>query len=181
MNKLKTILFLTPVFFLFGLSVQANENIKSNGSSESSSPHEKLITYYPNGNKKAEKYYQNSMPVGMWRSWYEDGTKHAVVQFLGNSGLIEGIGVFYPSGKVMFMGEAKLKDNLESMNPDIRQNYTQRFDRYSEASGENIVGESVIKSFDDIYPNRFSFKDESTGEIYTFPWFDTSAKIINKL
>ncbi|MDQ3191322.1 MAG: tetratricopeptide repeat protein [Bacteroidota bacterium] len=55
------------------------------------------IQYFPNGNKRTEKYYKNSYPHGMAKEFYENGTLKQSGEFVNNkeSGFWY---IYYPSG-----------------------------------------------------------------------------------
>lgn len=150
-------------------------------------PNGKIMTYYEDGSKKADKQYKNGVPIGFWESWHKDGSPHTIINFLGDTGQIEKIEARYPSGALMYKGVASIRsrkeENKDTMiyfgecsaratmkgNGDKWYNkYELKFSSfYEDGSCEKTAKDSIYRAITQLY---IRLDDVTTGETYDFPW-----------
>jgi hypothetical protein len=179
---------LTMIVFLAICSTVslANMDKKFDGSSDG-----KVVTYYKNGSKMADKLYKDGTPVGIWKSWYDNGKIHTEIKFLGNTGQIEKIEVRHPNGALMYKGIATIKDSLKekdekymtvslsecrgiaSKTDDGSKWYNEYeldyYSYYEDGTCEKITKDNLHQAYSSLY---FRANDITTGKTYDFPWFE---------
>jgi len=197
-NDMKSIKYvlLTVVMVLFAQSSISR-------TADNVMPHGKLIAYYENGLLKSEKYYKYGTPVGTWKLWHENGKLHSKVTFLDTTGQIGKLESRYPSGKLLFKGEAKINNKIKerkeenmliSFDKNCRavaskkgdghqwySNYELEFySFYENGVCEEAVIETMSKRFAQMY---IRFIDADTGNEYDFPWhkaWDSVPKFLDR-
>ncbi len=181
----------TRYFLLLVLVLFAQVSISK--TSDSVMPHGKLVIHYDNGLIKSEKHYKYGIPVGNWKSWYENGKFHSNVTFLDETGHIKKLEHRYPSGALLYKGEARIDSKMKSKK---EEHMTISFDKgcggiaskrgdgeqwysnyelefysfYKDGTCEEGVIETMLKRYSQMY---IRFTDVDTGNEYDFPWHKT--------
>jgi hypothetical protein len=153
-------------------------------------PNGKIMTYYEDGSKKADKQYKNGVPIGFWESWHKDGSPHTIINFLGDTGQIEKIEARYPSGALLFKGSAQIKESLKEKQEkystikfgkgckaiaskfnDGSQWYSnyelELYSFYEDGTCEQAVLDNMHRLIAQMYMRIY---DITTGNVYDFPW-----------
>ena len=146
----------------------------------------KVSTYYDSGAKMGDKTYKDGIPIGTWKSWYEDGSSQATIKFLDDTGQIEKIEALYESGALMYSGAATLsigeddkgtvmtvgKCSARSTKKDDGSKWYNKYELnhssfYKDGSCEEAIPDNIHRVVAQLY---FRVTDETTGKVYDFPW-----------
>ena len=148
----------------------------------------KVSTYYDSGSKLADKTYEDGVPIGNWKSWYENGNSHTNIKFLDGTGQIEKINVLYESGALMYSGVATINTRKDDkgmltkvskcgarvFNKGDGSNWYNKYELnllsyYEDGSceDEEKFPDNIHRVLAQIY---FKISDKSTENVYDFPW-----------
>ena len=146
----------------------------------------KLSTYYDSGSKLADKIYKDGVPIGTWKSWYENGNSHSITKFLDNTGQIEKVNAFYESGALLYSGAATIntrkddkgmltkvsKCSARIFNKGDGSQWHNKYELnissfYEDGSCEEEAPENIHKIMEQLY---FRISDKTTENVYDFPW-----------
>ena len=149
-------------------------------------PDGKVTTYYDNGSKMADKIYKDGIPIGTWKSWYDNGNSHSITKFLDNTGQIEKINAFYESGALLYSGVATIntrkddkgmltkvsKCSARIFNKGDGSKWHNKYELnissfYEDGSCEEEAPENIHKIMEQLY---FRISDKTTENVYDFPW-----------
>ena len=154
----------------------------------------KVTTHYDNGTQKNEKHYKNGIPVGDWKSWYEDGEKYIYTSFYGEKGQIKKIEALYPNGALYYSGFvtkagiSKVDSEYDFDNHPIYFNFDNKCGvvvLYKDSKdADNIYQFNILSYRQDgtcekaekgnmakaIARSYFLITDEATNTGYNFPW-----------
>ena len=142
----------------------------------------KLSTYYDSGSKMADKIYKDGVPIGTWRSWYENGNTQSATKFLDDTGQIEILFVWYKNGVLMYSGAAYVSNRkgeessimssskciAKSIKKDDGGKWYNKYElKYVTYYEDGRCIEPSTQNIDKLY---LRLTDETTGNIYDFPW-----------
>jgi len=148
----------------------------------------KLSTYYDSGSKLADKIYKDGVPIGTWKSWYENGNSHSITKFLDNTGQIEKINAFYESGALLYSGVATINTRKDDkgMLTKVSKCSARIFNKGDGSKWHNKYELNISSFYEDgscedeeKFPDNihrvlaqiyFKISDKSTENVYDFPW-----------
>lgn len=148
----------------------------------------KFTSYFDDGSKKSDRFYKDSVPIGTWKSWYNNGNLQSVVEFLDSTGQIEKVEMLHKDGSLMFKGVATINNKpgdpemtiafvsdcsaRTSMKGDGSKWYNKyelnHSSYYEDGSCEKAKEGNMTKTIAQLY---FRANDNLTNKTYDFPWY----------